>query len=122
MNYEFQNEVEPWSCFIFVLETSEKLESRSTGNFFPLSLQLSFLELHTHFSIFTFQPGPISKCEAEEFLHSYICETQTELKGLASFPPLFLPDSLLSSQCTIEIGDHLGFLTLKKLRRNLYHS
>lgn len=79
--------MEPSSCFIFVLETSEKLESRSTGNLFPPSLQLSFLELHTHFSIFTFRRGPISKYEAEEFLHSYICETQTELKGLASLPP-----------------------------------
>lgn len=79
--------MEPWSSFIFVLEASKKLESRSTGNFSPPSLQLSFLESHTHFSIFTFQPGPISKCEAEEFLYSYICETQTELKGLASLPP-----------------------------------
>lgn len=78
--------MEPWSFFVSVLETSKKLESRSTGNFFLPSLQLS-LESQTHFSIFTFWPGPISKCEAEEFLHSYICETQTELKRLASLPP-----------------------------------
>lgn len=87
MNYDFQNEMEPSSCFIFVLETSKKLESRSTGNFFPLSLQLSFLESHTNFSIFTFWPGPISKCKAEEFLHFYICETQAELTELESLPP-----------------------------------
>lgn len=29
------------------------------------------------------------------------------------FTPLFLPDSLLSSQCTTEIGDHLGSLLWK---------
>lgn len=87
MNYDFQNEMEPWSCFIFVLETSEKVWIKVYRKLFPPSLQLSFLESHTHFSIFTFRPGPVSKCEAEEFLHSYICESQTELKGLASLPP-----------------------------------
>lgn len=77
----------PKAASTLSLRLLEKFESRSTGNIFPPSLQLSFLESHTHFSIFTFRPGPISKCEAEEFLHSYICESQTELKGLASLPP-----------------------------------
>lgn len=87
MNYEFPKwngalellHLCPWNFWNAWIKVYRKL--------FPPSLQLSLIELHIHFSIFTFWPGPISKCEAEEFLHSYICETQSELKGLASLPP-----------------------------------
>lgn len=77
----------PESSLSLSLKLQKKLESRSTGNFFLSSLQLSFLGSQTHFSIFTFWPGPFPNVKLRNSCTPTYVRPRLNSKGWPVHPP-----------------------------------